>query len=66
MSADDPEVLTVSQTAALLAVDRHTVYALIRAGVVPIVKLTPRTWRVPRWLLIQRLEQIAEHGNGSE
>ena len=54
------EVLTVRQAADLLGVDRHTVYKLIREGKIPVVKLSPQVWRIPKWMLLKHLEELAE------
>ena len=52
--ADAPDVLTVEQTAALLAVGRGTAYEAIRAGEIPSVRIG-RCIRVPRHALEELL-----------
>ncbi len=52
-------LLTVKEAADLLGVNRHTVYNLIKADKIPVVKLSPQVWRIPRAMLIQRLEELA-------
>lgn len=56
---EERPVLTVQETAELLGIERHFVYRLIESGVIPCVKLSPSVWRIPREMLLQRLEEIA-------
>lgn len=58
---EERPVLTVQETAELLGIERHFVYRLIASGVIPCVKLSPSVWRVPRAMLLQRLEEIASN-----
>jgi excisionase family DNA binding protein len=55
----DLEVLTLEQAAELLQVDRHTLTKMIKAGSVPALRLSARVVRIPRRLLLQRLEALA-------
>jgi excisionase family DNA binding protein len=53
------DLLTLSETAALLKMESHSVSKLIRIGLLPSLRLGPRTVRVPRRLLLERLEEMA-------
>ena len=44
----DPSFLTVDQAAAILKVDRKTVYGAIKAGQIPGVLRLGRTYRINR------------------
>jgi excisionase family DNA binding protein len=55
----DRAVLNITETAALLQIDRATASRLISAGRIPSVRLGPRIVRVPRALLIRQLEAEA-------
>jgi excisionase family DNA binding protein len=57
---DSKEVLTITEAAKLLGVERHTVSRMIRRGTLPAVRLAPRIVRIPRTLLLRRLEEMAE------
>jgi len=52
--AEAPDVLTVEQTAALLAVGRGTAYEAVRTGEIPSVRIG-RCIRVPRHALEELL-----------
>lgn len=52
------EYLTLGQTGARLGVSRTTVQEYIRVyGDFPVVKLSPRKWLVPSWLLDEWMEK---------
>jgi excisionase family DNA binding protein len=55
----DRAVLNITETAALLQIDRATASRLIAEGRIPSVRLGPRIVRVPRALLIRQLEAEA-------
>lgn len=54
----EPELLTVKETAALMRLDRNTVYELVRTNQIPHVRLG-RSIRIPRQALLQHLERAA-------
>jgi excisionase family DNA binding protein len=59
--SEAPEALTVDQVAALLQVDRKTVYSVIRRGEIPVVRLG-RVIRVSR----QALQTYLNPTNGDD
>jgi excisionase family DNA binding protein len=52
-----PQVLTVDELAALLRIDRKTVYSAIRAGEIPGVRQLGRTIRIHRGTVLAWLAQ---------
>jgi len=62
----DAELLTVKQAADVLGVDRHLLYKLIRDGQVPVAKISPQVWRIPRRLLIEYVEELAAGEKGTD
>jgi excisionase family DNA binding protein len=63
---NDHEILTIDETAKLLKLDSHHVRKLIASGLIPSVRLSPRIIRVPRWLLLKRLEEMAAAVHGTQ
>ena len=59
MGADDTTLLTIQETAALLKMERHIVSRSINDGVLPSIKLGPRSVRIPAWLLRETLTSLA-------
>ncbi len=51
----DPVMLTVQEAAALLACSDDTVYAMIREGRIPAMRLR-NTYRIDRYLMFRALE----------
>jgi excisionase family DNA binding protein len=51
------ELLTIDQVAKILGVNRDTVRRYIHKGELPVIKLTPKTWRVSRDDLIEFLNR---------
>lgn len=43
-----PEYVTIAEAARRLGCSRDTVYAGIRAGTIPAIKITPNCIRIPR------------------
>lgn len=62
--ASDKQVLTISEAAKLLGLERHTVGRLCAEGKIPVVRLSRRVLRIPRWLLLKELERMAETSIG--
>ncbi len=56
-----PEVLTVDELAALLRVDRKTIYHLIQKGEIPGVRRIGKQIRISRSAVLRYLEE----GNGA-
>jgi excisionase family DNA binding protein len=56
---NQPELLTLSEAAALLNVERHFVGLLVRQGKLPSYKLGPKTIRIPRAMLLRWIEEQA-------
>jgi excisionase family DNA binding protein len=57
-----PDLLTVSEVAAILRVDRSYVYRLIRHGRLVVLRLTPHKTRVPKENLRRFLESTQTSG----
>ena len=56
--ANLPEILTTEELAKVLRVSKHTIYAEVRAGRLPVIRMSDRVWRfskgaVELWLDIQ-------------
>ncbi len=62
MNEMEPDVLTIKEAARLLRTDRHKISKLIAEGVIPAISLGPKIRRIPRALLMKRLEAIALAG----
>jgi excisionase family DNA binding protein len=43
-----PDMMTVAEAASVLGITTNAAYVSIGAGLIPIVKVTPRTYRVPK------------------
>ena len=56
--------MTIQKAAEYLGVTRQTVYRKIRAGVLPVTSITPRSAVAPSKLLVYRadVERIAREG----
>ena len=61
-STSDRDILTTKQAAALVGVDRHTLYRLAREGKISVIKIGPETWRFIRSTL---LAELAAMGDGA-
>ena len=59
-SGDDRDILTTKQAAALVGVDRHTLYRLAREGKISVIKIGPETWRFIRSTLLAELAAMGE------
>ena len=59
----EAQLLTIEAVADLLGIESHHARKLIAAGLIPSVKLSPRIVRVPRWLLVRKLEEMAGLAN---
>ena len=46
--AEPPTLVTIESAARDLSLSRRTLYRMIDAGAIPVVKLTPRSVRIPR------------------
>jgi excisionase family DNA binding protein len=56
VTALEPVVYTVSEVAELLGIHRNTVLRLIARDELPVVKLGPRAFRIPRNAIERLLE----------
>jgi len=65
MKENDPLVLTVLETAALLRISRNTAYSLISQGKIPAVRLGKRLL-IPRRALLRLLGGGADAEEGAQ
>lgn len=56
-----PEFLTVAEAAAVLRVQKRTLYAAIRKGQIPAIRVG-REYRIPRTFLTAIAEKAAQEG----
>lgn len=60
---DLPDLLTVTETAKWARCDRNTMYAAVRAGTVPSIRLSARVIRIPRHALAALLAGAGPPGD---
>jgi len=61
--ADQPVTVTVREAAHMLGLSPSQAYELVHRGIIPVVRLGPRSTRVPVAALKQRLNELAEAGS---
>lgn len=62
---DQSELLTVTEAARVLHVSRASAYSLAAAGRIPVVRIGPRTIRVPRSRLVRWIEARSTDGDAA-
>jgi excisionase family DNA binding protein len=46
--AELPTILKIEEVARILRCSKHSVYAEVRAGRLPVIRLSDRVWRISR------------------
>ncbi len=59
---DGPIAVSVKEAAQMLGIKPTRAYELVHAGVIPVLKLGPRCWRVPVAELRRRVNEMAAAG----
>ncbi|WP_224756589.1 excisionase family DNA-binding protein [Streptomyces sp. col6] len=54
-----PSLLTVSETAAVMEVSKHTVYRLVHTGHLPAIR-TDRSFRLPRVTVLEYMRELSQ------
>jgi excisionase family DNA binding protein len=54
--AELPEILTTEELAKALRVSKHTIYEEVRAGRLPVIRMSDRVWRYSKWAVERWLD----------